>query len=96
MRGYALSRAARRDLREIWHYTADRWGLDQADRYVRQLHRAFDAIANDPQKGRRYDEVRRGYRMLPAGTHMIFFRVRDQTIDIIRILHQRMDFDRHL
>jgi len=27
---------------------------------------------------------------------MIFFRLLDGKIDVVRILHRRMDFDRHL
>ncbi|MBV8747663.1 MAG: type II toxin-antitoxin system RelE/ParE family toxin [Xanthobacteraceae bacterium] len=96
MTGYVLSRRAREDLREIWNYTADRWDDDQADRYVRQLHRAVELIAMNPERGRSYEHVRRGYRMFPAGAHMIFFRQVQDRINIVRVLHQRMDFQRHL
>lgn len=34
MTRFTLSPDAERDLMEIWLYTADSWGVDQADRYV--------------------------------------------------------------
>jgi len=40
--------------------------------------------------------VRSGYRKKKSGSHVIFFKLIDDGIDVIRILHQRMDFDRHL
>jgi toxin ParE1/3/4 len=63
MNGYVLSRRAREDLKEIWNYTADRWNSDQADRYIEQLHRAIELVAANPERGRPYDQVRRGYLM---------------------------------
>ena len=31
----------------------------------------------------------------PAGSHVVFYRETDDTIDVIRVLHQRMDIERH-
>ena len=42
-------------------------------------------------------DVRKGYRKVRTGSHVIFFKVtRNGVIDAVRILHQKMDFDRHL
>ena len=39
----------------------------------------------------------RGYRKAAAGSHILFFRVTDAgLLDVVRILHQRMDISRHL
>jgi toxin ParE1/3/4 len=35
------------------------------------------------------------YRKYAAGSHMLFYRHVESGIDIVRILHSRMDFDRH-
>ena len=37
MTGYVLSPRAIDDLSGIWDYTSKHWGVDQADRYVRQM-----------------------------------------------------------
>jgi toxin ParE1/3/4 len=96
MSSYVLSPLARKDLREIWSYTAERWGIEQADRYIRGLHRAIETVADDPDRARRCDHIRAGYRKYSAGAHMLFFRVIADEIEVIRVLHQRMDFERHL
>ncbi len=94
---YLLSPAAQADLEQIWDYTHDRWGVDQAEDYLRELQRVINRIAANPRIGRACDEIRPGYRKLAAGSHTLFYRVTaEDLIDIVRILHQRMDVDRHL
>ncbi len=96
-RRYLLSPAARADLEQIWDYTHERWGADQAEEYVRELQHAIARAATNPRIGRACDEIRPGYRKLAAGSHTLYYRVTpDDVIDIVRTLHQRMDVDRHL
>lgn len=96
MSRYVLSPRAQADLDEIWDYTAKRWGEGQAETYIRLLQSAIETIASDPRKGRPCGEVRAGYRRYSAGSHMIFYRTLDAGIDVVRVLHSRMYFDRHL
>jgi toxin ParE1/3/4 len=96
MSTYDLSPRARADLREIWNYTRDRWSVEQADRYIRELNRTFATIAHDPRRGRPCDDIRPGYRKYRVGAHMIFFRSVSARVEVIRVLHQSMDFERHL
>ena len=96
MTHYVLSPRAQADLEEIWDYTAAHWGAKQAELYLRQLHTSLEAIAQDPQLGRRCDDIRAGYRKPPAGSHILFYRLTTAGVDVVRILHRRMDFDRHL
>ena len=94
---YLLSPAAQADLEQIWDYTHDRWGVDQAEEYLRELQHAIDLAAANPRIGHACNEIRPGYRKLAAGSHTLFYRVTaDDLIDVVRILHQRMDVDRHL
>ena len=41
-------------------------------------------------------EVRTGYLKHPCGFHMIYFRDNGDRIEIIRILHNKQDAERHL
>ena len=80
-----------------WDDTHDRWGIDQAEEYLRELQHAIDRAAANPRIGHACNEIRPGYRKLAAGSHTLFYRVTaDDLIDVVRILHQRMDVDRHL
>ena len=96
MTRYVLSPRAQQDIEDIWDYTADRWDADQADQYTRGIQSAIEAAADNPQRGRPCDDVRPGYFKLFAGSHAIFYRLRRGTLDVVRILHGRMDFDHHL
>jgi toxin ParE1/3/4 len=91
-----LKPRAHRDLEEIWEYTEATWSAAQAEAYVRQIQRACDIIAANPRVGRACDEVRAGYRKYRAGSHFLFYRTVADNIEIVRILHQSRDFDRHL
>jgi len=98
MTGYRLTPAAQRDLSSIWDYTAERWDVDQAETYIGEIRAAVERVAEDPRRGRTRDEVREDYSSYSIVSHVLFYRVNDaaEIVDIIRILHQRMDPGRHL
>jgi len=96
MSNYHLSPRARSDLREIWRHSVDGWGTEQAKRYQYLLRQAIERIAADPRLGRSCEDIRAGYRRYSAQAHMVFFPIGANGIDIIRVLHQSMDFPRHL
>jgi toxin ParE1/3/4 len=93
---YRISKKAVADLDEIWFYTAEKWSLAQADRYYLLAFNEIDHICMSPTSGRPMDHIRKGYRAAKVKSHLIFYRVVDKTIEIIRILHERMDIDSRL
>lgn len=97
MSRYLFSPAAQADLEQIWHYTFERWGIEQAEVYLRDIQRTAERAAANPLVGRTCDEIRPGYRAVAAGSHRLYYRLTaDGVIDVVRVLHQRMDVDRHL
>jgi toxin ParE1/3/4 len=93
---FIVSPRARADIDDIWDYTVERWGERQAEIYLRLVKAAVDAVATDPKVGRVCDDVRPGYRRYPVGSHVLFYRVTATAIVAVRILHRRMDVERHL
>jgi len=91
-----LSPKAKSDLSDIWEYTLAEWGIDQAEKYVRELWAAMVEKGFDLSTSTDISDVRTGYRKIRSGSHIIFFKLTREGIDVIRILHQRMDFERHL
>jgi toxin ParE1/3/4 len=91
-----LSPRAQRDLEKIWDDTQERWGIDQAERYTRQIWENIRSLAARPSLGRACPELRAGYYKYRSGVHIVFYRLTDSGIDIVRILHERMDLERHL
>jgi toxin ParE1/3/4 len=82
-KSYALSPFAEIDLEEIWFYTFQNWSLAQADSYLRDLVAAFEGLASGTKRGREVD-VRPDYLKCPLGSHMIYFRDRNDQIEVMR------------
>jgi toxin ParE1/3/4 len=96
MKKLILSPAAQADVDEIWDYTAATWSTAQAERYVRTIRDACRDLAGGARTSRAVP-TRPGYRKTSVGSHAVYFREADRaTIVVVRILHQRMDADRHL
>lgn len=87
---------AKSDIAEIWLYSVEKWGEGQAEAYLRQIEKIAVAVAEDPKLGRACDDVRAGYRKFRVGSHILFYRWDDTRTEIVRILHQRMDPERHI
>lgn len=96
MSRYLLSPAAQADIDNIFEFTCEQWGFEQAEKYVRELQYAIERAVANPGIGRACDEIRPGYRALPAGSHTLYYRITGDVIDVVRILHQRMDIDHNL
>jgi toxin ParE1/3/4 len=78
-------------LEAIWKYTHREWGLEQAERYTDLPTAAFQVLAKAPKSAPACDHIRPGYRHRNVERHMIYFRLTDYGIAIVRILHERMD-----
>ncbi len=94
-RAYRLTPLAESDLEEIWLYTSRNWSLEQADAYHRVIMAAIEGLAAGRITGQRSD-VREGYWKHKAGMHVIYFRCSNEHLDIIRVLHGRMDVNTRL
>jgi toxin ParE1/3/4 len=59
------------------------------------LTASFQALADAPKLAPACDHIRQGYRRRNVERHMIYFRITDYGIAIVRILHERMDAPHH-
>ncbi|WP_193227742.1 type II toxin-antitoxin system RelE/ParE family toxin [Aureimonas psammosilenae] len=92
-----LQTAARRDLANIFFYTADRFGEPQAERYLRAIRESCQAVLDGRKPVRHENFSSRECTSHLSGSHRIFSRLDDNgDLLILRILHSRMDFERHL
>jgi len=90
---YIISKKAVSDLEEIWFYTVEKWSVEQADRYYYLIIDEINYICKNTTAGKSMDQVRKGYRASKVKSHLIFYRVANNTVEIIRILHERMDIE---
>ncbi len=88
-----ITPTARRDLQKIGDYIA----LDsrrQAMRFLIALEQFCAKLLSQPE---RYPlsprHVERGIRRAPHRDYLVFYRVRDATVEILRILHAARDVD---
>lgn len=80
------------DLTDIWHYTIEKWSENQAEMYYEAIKQACNAIEKNPTIGRSYTEISKHLLGFKSGKHIIFYyQTAEDEIDIIRILHERMD-----
>lgn len=96
MPNYRLTPAAKSDLLEIWNYTVETWGEKQAEKYLLDIEFKLEQLAANPKLGRQRPEISPGYYSFPVSKHIIFYLHSDNHIDIIGILHGRMDIDKNL
>ncbi len=97
MAQFVLTNQAKNDLITIGRYTAEKWGREQRNVYLAHIDEAFHMLATGVSRGKNCDEVRLGYRKQKVGSHIIFYRpAENQFIEIVRILHERMDPERHI
>lgn len=91
-----LTDAALSDLRSIREYTLKTWGEEQEDRYLDELWARFEQILDDPNRWRFREDLFPRCQLAAQGRHVILFRVEGQALQVVRILHSAMDFNRQI
>jgi toxin ParE1/3/4 len=87
---FRLTRRAESDIGEIIQYTLERWGEDQAARYVDDLESAFELLAKNPLASRACADIAPGLRRFEHPRHVIFYRQTRTGVVVTRILHRLM------
>jgi toxin ParE1/3/4 len=93
---YLISKKAVADLEEIWLYTVEKWSVEQADRYYNLIFDEIAYICKNENAGKTMEYVRKGYRASKVKSHLIFYKISKNIIEIVRILHERMDIENRL
>jgi toxin ParE1/3/4 len=91
-----ITPAALEDLRSIRVYTLDRWGAVQEERYLDQLWSRFESIMENPSRFRFRHDLFRDCQIAAEGRHVILFRMSKDILQVVRVLHSSMDFNRRL
>lgn len=95
---YKISKEAYRDIENIWVFTFENWSLEQADRYLNLIIDEIEYLTENPNSGKDYSQIRKGYLSSQIKSHFIFYKInlKDDQIEIIRVLNQRMDIESRL
>jgi toxin ParE1/3/4 len=85
------------DLNDIWNYTFEKWSAKQADKYYSAIKLACNGIGENPDVGKEYDGISENLLGLKSGKHILFYKLlTEERIEIVRILHERMDLKNRL
>ena len=83
---------ARSDLLQIWLYIAED-NPSAADRLLDSVDAKCDLLARLPEIGRERPELGPDLRGFPVGSYIIFYRVIDSGVEIVRVLSAARDLD---
>ncbi|MGD9994711.1 MAG: type II toxin-antitoxin system RelE/ParE family toxin [Salinivirgaceae bacterium] len=94
---FIISRKVNEDIEKIWLYTYENWSLEQADRYYNLILDEIEFITENFESGKSVDYIKKGYRATLVKSHIIFYKKsRRNIIEIIRVLHQKMDIENRI
>jgi toxin ParE1/3/4 len=87
-----IHKAAELRLGQIWDYTVEKWGEEQADSYLRKLGVCIQGLKPQRHFWRSVKDKRLpGVSFIRCEYHFIFFREMEGRLAVISILHENMD-----
>jgi toxin ParE1/3/4 len=84
---------ASRDLESILDYLAEQSSIDAAESFLEKVNQKCQNLVNFPSLGRSRDELFPGIRSLPIDQYLIFYRLQEEEIEIVRIVSGYQDLD---
>ncbi len=88
-RHVAWAPRAKRDLADVWRYYARVASIEVADKLLREIDQAAQRLSSDALRWRARDELMPGLRSALVPPYIVFYRVEDGTVQIVRVLHGR-------
>ena len=83
---------AKRDLADVWRYYAGVASIEIADRLLRDIDEAARRLSDNALRWRARDELMSGLRSALVHPYVIFYRIENGTVEIVRVLHGRRNF----
>ena len=88
---YLLTKEADADLENIFDYSISKFGFDQTEKYIIQIHKSLEHLGGFPESGIARPELDKRIRSKISGSHVIFYEEMKAHILVVRILHQSRD-----
>jgi toxin ParE1/3/4 len=90
MTSYIISPLASRDLDDIFDYFAE-FSVDAGERFVDVFNKKCRNLVAFPSIGRAYTEIDTSLRGIPLSGYIIFYRVNENLIEIVRVVSGHRD-----
>lgn len=92
---YILSEIADEDLEDIFDYTMNEFGFEQAEKYLTEIEDVFQSLLTNPELGKARNEIKTDLYSFPKDHHLTFYRILDNHIRIVRVIHGSRDIPRY-
>ena len=83
---------AEADLSDIWDCTAGRWSLAQAQSYASGLTGLLFLLCDQPEIAPLFGKLTVPVRICRYRSHLIIFTADEGTVDVIRVVHCRSNW----
>lgn len=91
MRCY-VSADASRDLDAIGDYFVER-SVEAGERLLQEFVKKCERLIQFPKMGRSYEQVKAGLRGIPLDGYIIFYKIVEDGIEVLRVLNGRQDLE---
>ncbi len=92
MKRHIISQPAIKDLENIVDYFSSR-NINAGEKFISQFEKKCQYLAQFPNMGRSYDDLKPSLRGLNLGDYIIFYRIIDDGIEIVRVVSGYRDLD---
>ncbi len=92
MSSFLLTLQAKKDLEEI-HDFISQDNPTIALSFINSIQEKLQIVASSPEIGRKREELGFELRSFPIRNYIIFYRIKNSNIEIIRILHAARDVE---
>jgi toxin ParE1/3/4 len=92
MSRYVINVLASRDLSEIADYFAET-NMEVGERFFREFNRKCQQLITFPSSGKSYGSIRSDLRGLSLEGYIIFYRILDEGIEILRVVSGRRNLE---
>ena len=87
---------AKHDLKYIYDYGISNWGVRRASVYLDNLKKHFWGLTEQPKIGIGREELLPSMRSFPVDSHVVFYRLQQSQVEVVRVLHGRQDPRHHI
>ncbi len=92
MKRHLISQPAIRDLENIVDYFS-KYDVEAGEKFLTEFEKKCQYLASYPNIGRSYDDLQPFLRGLNLGKYIIFYRIIDNGIEIVRVLSGYRDLE---
>ncbi|MGV0027149.1 type II toxin-antitoxin system RelE/ParE family toxin [Phormidesmis priestleyi] len=90
---YKLTAPASRDIEDILDFIAGNRSDTAADQFLRKLNQKLGNLTRFPEIGRKRDDLASGLRSVSLDRYLIFYRLIDSGIEILRVVSGYQDLE---